>query len=293
MGLLDGRVALITGAGAGLGRAHALAFAKEGAKVVVNDIGCAVDGSGAEKSVALKVVEEIRSQGGEAIADTNSVADAQGAKSMVEASINAFGKLDILVNNAAILRDRSFAKMTEDDWDAVLSVHLKGAFYVTKPAFEHMRDKGYGRIIMTTSTAGLFGNFGQTNYSAAKAGLYGMMMTLAKEGAKYGITVNCLAPAAYTRLTVDLLGKRGVTPEQLDPAKVSPVVVYLCSEAGADLTGNVVYARGNTIKLVSMSFHPVAERALEEPAWNPLEAGEKIREAVKKLKEAEKESAEK
>jgi NAD(P)-dependent dehydrogenase (short-subunit alcohol dehydrogenase family) len=283
MGLLDDRVALITGAGAGLGRSHALAFAKEGAKVVVNDLGCEPDGSGGEASLAGKVVDEIKELGGDAIADTHSVNDAEGAKAMVELGINEFGKLDILVNNAAILRDRSFMKMTEDDWDAVISVHLKGAFYVTKQAFAHMREKGYGRIIMTTSTAGLFGNFGQANYSAAKAGLYGMMMTLAKEGAKYGITVNCLAPAAYTRLTVDMLSKRGVTQEQLDPGKVSPAVVYLCSEAAADISGQVVYARGNRIRLINMTWHEVAERPIEEPAWDPAEAGDMLRQAVKEL----------
>ncbi len=224
----DGRVALVTGAGAGLGRVYALELARRGAKVVVNDLGGGRDGTGGSRSAADGVVEEIRAFGGEAVANYDSVASAEGGQAMVDEAVRAFGRLDILINNAGILRDRTLVKMEPGEWDAVMDVHLKGAYNVTRPAFVRMREQGYGRIVMTTSAAGLYGNFGQTNYSAAKMGLVGFMNTVRLEGAKYNIRVNTVAPAAATRLTEDVM-----PPElfaKLKPEFVAPLVLYLCSE---------------------------------------------------------------
>jgi NAD(P)-dependent dehydrogenase (short-subunit alcohol dehydrogenase family)/putative sterol carrier protein len=221
-------VALVTGAGAGLGRVYALELARRGAKVVVNDLGGGRDGTGGSRSAADGVVEEIRAFGGEAVANYDSVASAEGGQAMVDEAVRAFGRLDILINNAGILRDRTLVKMEPGEWDAVMDVHLKGAYNVTRPAFVRMREQGYGRIVMTTSAAGLYGNFGQTNYSAAKMGLVGFMNTVRLEGAKYNIRVNTVAPAAATRLTEDVM-----PPElfaKLKPEFVAPLVLYLCSE---------------------------------------------------------------
>ena len=199
----DQRVAIVTGAGGGLGRVYALEFAKRGAKVVVNDLGGARDGSGeGSQSPAQKVVEEIRAQGGEAVANYDTVATPEGGERIVKAALDAFGTVDILINNAGILRDKSLLKMEPETWQAVLDVHLNGAYHVTKPAFAVMKEKGYGRIVLTTSAAGLYGNFGQTNYSSAKMGLVGFMNTLKLEGAKYNIKVNTIAPMAAYRLKI-------------------------------------------------------------------------------------------
>jgi NAD(P)-dependent dehydrogenase (short-subunit alcohol dehydrogenase family)/putative sterol carrier protein/acyl dehydratase len=224
----DGQVAIVTGAGGGLGRTYALELARRGAKVVVNDLGSAPDGSGSSPSPADAVVQEITHAGGTAIANYDSVVSPQGGERIVQTALDAFGRLDILVNNAGILRDKSFAKMTPDLWDAVLAVHLQGAYHVTRPAFIAMRRQGYGRIVLTTSAAGLFGNFGQANYSAAKMGLVGLMNTLKLEGAKYNIKVNTVAPIAATRLTQDVLPSD--LADQLKPEFVAPLVLYLCSE---------------------------------------------------------------
>jgi NAD(P)-dependent dehydrogenase (short-subunit alcohol dehydrogenase family)/putative sterol carrier protein len=224
----DGKVAVVTGAGAGLGRVYALELAKRGAKVVVNDFGGSRDGSGdGSASPADKVVEEIKALGGEAVANYDNVATAEGGENIVKTALDNFGSLDILVNNAGILRDKSFVKMEPENWEAVLSVHLHGAYHVTRPAFAAMKEKGYGRIVMTTSAAGLYGNFGQTNYSAAKMGVVGLMNTLKHEGAKYNIKVNAIAPIAASRLTEDVM-----PPDLFEKSKpefVAPVVLYLCS----------------------------------------------------------------
>ncbi|PKN60662.1 MAG: short-chain dehydrogenase [Deltaproteobacteria bacterium HGW-Deltaproteobacteria-11] len=225
----DGRVAVITGAGGGLGRVYALELARRGARVVVNDFGGARDGDGAgSASPADQVVNEIRDFGGEAVANYASVATPEGGENIIQAALDAFGRVDILINNAGILRDKGIGKMEPENWKVVLDVHLNGAYHVTRPAFRAMREKGYGRIIMTTSAAGLYGNYGQTNYSAAKMGLVGLMNTLKLEGGKYNIKVNTVAPIAASRLTADIL-----PPDLLDKMKpefVSPLVLYLCSE---------------------------------------------------------------
>jgi NAD(P)-dependent dehydrogenase (short-subunit alcohol dehydrogenase family)/acyl dehydratase len=236
----DGRVAIITGAGAGLGRIYALELAKRGAKVVVNDLGAARDGSGkGSKQPAQKVVEEIQSLGAEAVASYDSVATVEGGANIVKTALDAFGTLDILINNAGILRDKTFLKMEPQNWQAVLDVHLNGAYNVSRPAFDVMKQKGYGRILMTTSAAGLHGNFGQTNYSAAKMGLVGLMNTLKLEGEKYNIKVNTIAPVAVSRLTADILPPEFI--DKLKPELVAPMALYLVSEQ-CPVSGNIYNA---------------------------------------------------
>ena len=222
-----GRVAIITGAGGGLGRHHAIELAKRGAKVVINDLGGSKDGVGSSTSAADHVVEEIKALGGEAVPNYDNVATQEGGENIVQTAIDAFGKIDILINNAGILLDSTFVKMDEKKWDVVVDVHLKGTFCVTKPAFLHMVKQSYGRIIMTTSGSGLFGNFGQTNYSSAKMGVVGFANVLKLEGAKYNIKTNVIAPIAGTRLTEDV-----VPPEIFSRMKVdfvTPAVLYMCS----------------------------------------------------------------
>jgi NAD(P)-dependent dehydrogenase (short-subunit alcohol dehydrogenase family) len=253
MALLTGKVALVTGAGGGLGRCHALALAKEGAKLVVNDLGGARDGSGrGAHSMADKVVDEIKALGGQAVANYDSVVSVEGGERMVKAAVDAFGKLDICVNNAGILRDKTLAKLTEDLWDPVVDVHLKGTYCVTRPAYNHMRERGQGGVIInTSSTSGLNGNFGQTNYGAAKAGIWGFSRCLAIEGQKAGVRVYILAPVALTRLTEDLAGM-GEMKEKLDPSLVSPLVVYLASELAKDQTGTTYFVGGGRIAEMRM-----------------------------------------
>ncbi len=224
----NGRVAIVTGAGAGIGREYSFELAKRGAKVVVNDLGVTRDGSGASSAAADGVVEEIRKAGGEAVANYDNVATMQGGEGIVKTAVDAYGKLDILINNAGILRDKSFVKMTEVEWDAVIAVHLKGAFCVTQPAVRAMKDNNYGRVVFTASTSGLYGNFGQTNYGAAKLGLLGIMNTLKQEVSKYNILVNSIAPTAWSRMTEDIMPE--AIGKKMKPKFNVPLVLYLCSE---------------------------------------------------------------
>jgi NAD(P)-dependent dehydrogenase (short-subunit alcohol dehydrogenase family) len=225
----EGRVAIVTGAGAGLGRTYAIDLARRGAKVVVNDLGGARDGSGKGSSTPADiVVEEIKAAGGEAVANYDNVATVEGGENITKTAMDAFGKVDIVVNNAGILRDKSFLKMDPENWDIVVAVHLRGPYCVTRPAFKVMRENGYGRIVLTTSASGIYGNFGQTNYAAAKTAMLGLMNVLGLEGAKYNIMTNTIAPSAASRLTADV-----VPPEMLErmkPEFVTPIVTYMCSE---------------------------------------------------------------
>ena len=239
----DGKVAIITGAGGGLGRQHALLLAARGALVVVNDLGGAVDGTGADVGAAQLVVDEIKAAGGEAVADSNSVATPEGGAAVVQTAIDTFSRVDIVINNAGILRDKSFANMSSELLDPVLDVHLRGAFHVTQPAWQHMREQNYGRIVSTSSSSGLFGNFGQANYGAAKMGIVGFTRVLSVEGAKYGITANAIAPLALTRMTEALLGPMG---EKVAPERVSPLVAYLAHES-CTATGRVFSVGGGRI----------------------------------------------
>lgn len=223
----DGKVAIITGAGGGLGRQHALMMAKRGALIVVNDLGGSIDGVGSNSSAAQIVVDEIKAIGGEAVADHNTVATPEGGQAIVQTAIDTYGRVDIVINNAGILRDKAFHNMTPDLLNPVIDVHLKGAFYVTQPAFVHMREQGYGRIISTSSAAGVFGNFGQTNYGAAKMGLVGFTRVLGVEGARFNIKANAIAPLAMTRMTEDILG---ALKDKLAPELVSPLVAFLAHE---------------------------------------------------------------
>jgi NAD(P)-dependent dehydrogenase (short-subunit alcohol dehydrogenase family) len=238
---VEGRVVVVTGAGGGLGRQHALLFAARGAKVVVNDLGGAKDGTGAGTQMADQVVKEITTAGGEAVANYDSVARPEGGQAIVQSALDAFGRVDVVVNNAGILRDVTFANMTDEQWNTVLDVHLSGTFWVTRAAWPHFKQQQFGRVIVTTSTSGLYGNFGQANYGAAKLGVVGLVNTLALEGRKYSINVNAVAPAAATRMT------EGIYPPamlaQLDPAYVSPAVVYLASEECTE-TGEIILAGG-------------------------------------------------
>lgn len=222
------RVAIVTGAGQGIGRMYALELAKRGAKVVVNDLGVSRDGAGSDTSVAEALVAEIKAAGYEATANTDSVSTMVGGQNIVNTALDAYGKIDILINNAGILRDKSFLKMTEDEWDLVISVHLKGAFCVTQPAVNVMKQNNYGRVVFTSSTSGLFGNFGQTNYGAAKMGVIGIMNTLKLELAKYNIKINTVAPTAWSRMTADIFPPE--FEEKMNPQFNEPMVLYLCSE---------------------------------------------------------------
>jgi NAD(P)-dependent dehydrogenase (short-subunit alcohol dehydrogenase family) len=235
----NNRVAIVTGAGGGLGRSHALALAKRGVKVVVNDLGGSVDGTGGSETMAQSVVKEIEAMGGEAIANGANVTIQDEVEAMVAETIERFGKVDILVNNAGILRDKSFSKMTMADWDLVVAVHLKGSATCTKAVWNHMKENKYGRIVMTTSSSGMYGNFGQTNYGAAKAGLSGFMRTLCLEGAKYDIRVNTLSPTARSRMTEGLMPEEYL--EQLRVEPVSQGLVYLVCD---DAPNRVILAAG-------------------------------------------------
>jgi NAD(P)-dependent dehydrogenase (short-subunit alcohol dehydrogenase family) len=241
---LDGKVAIITGSGGGIGRSHALLFAKEGAKVVVNDMGGARDGTGGDQAAASKVVSEIKAAGGEAAANFDDVSTSEGAQKIVKTALDAWGKVDVLVNNAGILRDKSFLKMDDVMWDAVVSVHLTGTYKVSQAVAKQLVLQGHGgRIVNTTSVSGMLGNFGQANYAAAKAGIYGLTRTMSIELQKHRITVNALAPIAKTRMTEDLPMFQGVST--MTPEHISPAALFLASDLCGDKTGHVLAVAGS------------------------------------------------
>ncbi|MHA2224341.1 MAG: SDR family NAD(P)-dependent oxidoreductase [Candidatus Hodarchaeales archaeon] len=242
MGLFDGKVVVITGAGRGIGRAHALGFSREGAKVVVNDLGTSLDGSGSTTSVADKVVEKIKTEGGIAVPNYDNVASMDGGKKIINSTLDNYGRIDVLVNNAGILRDKTLLKMEEEMWDRVINVHLKGTFSCTQAAARIMREQGNGgSIINTTSLTGLKGNFGQTNYGAAKAGIVGFTINAAIELDRYKITVNCIAPMAITRM------KSPVVSEEMTPTTITPVVLFLASDKARNITGRIIGIHGQTL----------------------------------------------
>jgi NAD(P)-dependent dehydrogenase (short-subunit alcohol dehydrogenase family) len=294
----DGRVAVVTGAGGGLGRQHALALAARGAKVVVNDLGGTLDGAGGTPSAALAVVEEIRKAGGQAIASGASVTDAIAVQTMIDDAMKAWGRVDILVNNAGILRDKSFTKMTLDDFRLVVEVHLMGAVNCSKAVWDIMRAQNYGRIVMTTSSSGLYGNFGQSNYGAAKMALVGLMQTLSIEGAKNNIHVNCLAPTAATRMTQDLMPEavlKLLQPETVTPgllalvAEDAPTRAILCAGAGAFERAHITLTQGvfvgmpaDAAEQVAMQFDALSDREGESvpqsgSAQGTIEVGKAMR----------------
>ena len=281
--LCEGRVAIVTGAARGVGRQHALGLARHGARVVVNDIGAALDGSGGDVSPAEQVAAEIRAAGGEAVVNGDDVSSWDGSRSMIQQAIDAFGRLDVLVNNAGILRDRMLVNMTEDEWDAVIRVHLKGTFAPSRHAAAHWRqvsketgDRVNARIINTTSTSGIYGNVGQTNYGAAKAGIAAFSIIAARELGRIGVTVNAISPTAYTRMTE---GLREYSPEDIevrDPRWVSPTVVYLASAEASDITGRVIQA-GNGRVAVCEGWRRGAE---VDQIEDPEQLGPQIRSMI-------------
>jgi NAD(P)-dependent dehydrogenase (short-subunit alcohol dehydrogenase family) len=273
MGLLDGKVAVVTGAGGGIGRAEALLLAKEGAKVVVNDLGGARDGSGSSDSMASKVAEEIKAAGGEAVPSFDSVATVEGAQKIVGTAVSAFGRIDVLVNNAGILRDKSLLKMDEAMWDVVIAVHLKGTFLCSQAAAKQMvAQGGGGRIVNTTSVSGMMGNFGQANYAAAKAGIYGFTRTAAIELQKHRITVNALAPIAKTRLTEDLPMFQTVT-DSLTPDHIAPAALFLASDLCGDKTGHVLAVAGAQMYIYKVVQSPGKFKD-ENGVWTAQEIAE-------------------
>ena len=264
---LDNKVAIVTGAGGGLGRSHALLLAHHGARIVVNDLGGNADGTGASESMADQVVKEIEAAGGEAVANHDSVSTPEGGAAIVQTALDAFGTVDIVINNAGILRDKSFLKIPPADFDILLDVHLRGAFHVSQPAFAVMKEHGFGRFVHTTSAAGLFGNFGQANYGAAKAGISGLTKVAARDLGRYGVTVNSICPVAGTRMTVtdaylrarELRKQQGIVREDrgtgeiehLNPDDVAPMVVYLASQHAGSVNGQFFLCYGGAIALVS------------------------------------------
>ncbi|GAA0277977.1 SDR family oxidoreductase [Streptomyces polychromogenes] len=283
MGIADGRVVIVTGAGRGLGRAHALAFAAEGARVVVNDLGVGLDGLPGPGGPAAGVVEEIRALGGEALAHGGDVATTEGADSLVACALDAFGRLDTLVNNAGFLRDRMLVNLGEEDWDAVMRVHLKGHFLPLRAAAAWWRSEAKAgrpvaaRVVNTSSGAGLLGSVGQGNYSAAKAGILGLTLVAAAEMGRYGVQVNAVAPAARTRMTEETFAATMAAPaagafDAMAPENVSPLVVWLGAEASAGVTGRVFEAEGGRITVMEgWRPGPTADRGSR---WTPAEAGE-------------------
>ena len=285
--LCEGRVAIVTGAARGVGKENALLLAKEGARLLVNDLGGAVDGTGADATPAQEVANEIIAGGGEAVVNGDDVSSWDGAKNMIDQAIDTYGKLDILVNNAGILRDRMLVNMTEQEWDAVIQVHLKGTFAPSRHAAAYWREKSKetgepvgGRIVNTTSTSGIYGNMGQTNYGAAKAGIAAFTIIAARELRRIGVTVNAISPSAYTRMTE---GLRELSEEEIadrHPKWVAPAVVYLCSEEAEDLTGRIIQAGGGMVA-VCEGWRRGAE--MEQMA-DPSELGVHLREMCQKVR---------
>jgi NAD(P)-dependent dehydrogenase (short-subunit alcohol dehydrogenase family) len=273
VGLLDGRVAIVTGSGRGIGREFALCFGREGAKVVVNDVGVALDGQGTDDDPALQVCKEIEALGGAAVPNYDSVSDFSGAGRIVQTAVDAFGTVDILVNNAGIVRDKSLLKMEESDFDAVIAVHLKGTFNCTRHAAPVMKEKGYGRIVNITSSAGLRGNFGQTNYGAAKAGIMGMTFVWSLELGRYGITVNAIAPSGATRMTAGLFERSGAEPPaEENPALNAPLVAYVASEQAGHVNGQIL---GRTEYSYSIFQHPKQISWMwRDGGWTPAEVAQ-------------------
>jgi len=277
MGLLDGKVAIVTGAGGGLGREHALALAADGAAVLVNDLGGARDGTGAGKNMADHVVDEIKANGGEAAANYDNVATVEGGQAILQSALDAFEQVDVVVNNAGILRDKSFANTTEDLWDPVVAVHLKGTYCVTHAVYRHMKERGQGGVIInTSSTSGLNGNFGQCNYGAAKAGIAGFSRCLAIEGVKYGIRVFILAPVALTRLTEDLPGFDESTKDRMRPGLVSPLVTFLSSDLSKDITGKTFFVGGGRIAEMRVVTHTGVTKADDGGLWTAEEIAKQM-----------------
>ena len=283
MGMLDGKVALVTGAGGGLGENHALLLAKEGACVVVNDLGGARDGTGGSSAMADQVVASIKAMGGSAVADYGNVAREEDAAGMIKTAVDNFGKLDFVIANAGILRDKSFKNMDNEMWEAVLNVHLRGTYLTVKHAYHQMLDQGEGgSIVVTSSTSGLLGNFGQTNYGAAKAGIAGFARCLFQEGLKYGIRVNILAPTAFSRMTEDVLPEDKNLEELLSPDKVSPLVVWLGSDDAKEVTGRQFLVSGNTVQLLSWQAQDIATKDNTDEPWSVAEIGEKVAATIDK-----------
>jgi NAD(P)-dependent dehydrogenase (short-subunit alcohol dehydrogenase family) len=288
-GICEGRVVIVTGGGRGIGRGHSLEFARQGAKVVVNDLGAAVDGQGAEQSVAQSVVDEIKAMGGEAVANTDDVADWDASKRLIEQAYDTFGDLHVLVCNAGILRDRMLFNMEEAEWDAVIRVHLKGTFCPVRHATNRWREEAKQgaeldkRIITTTSTSGIYGNPGQANYGAAKAGIAAFTIILSREMAKYGITVNSISPGALTRMTENLGGPRGEQPQgwsPRDPDNIAPIAAWLGSEQSKGITGRVFHASGGRLG-ISEGWHPGPMKD-KEGRWDPAELGPVVAELIDK-----------
>ena len=287
-GICEGRVAIVTGAGRGIGREHALSLARQGTKVLVNDLGAEVDGSGGSTGPAGEVVEEIRGMGGEAAANGDDVSDWEGAQRMVNQAVETFGGLDILVNNAGILRDRMLVNMTEEEWDAVIKVHLKGTFAPTRWAAAYWRERSKAgetnaaAVINTTSPSGIFGNPGQANYGAAKAGIASFTIIVSKELERYGVTANAVAPVALTRMTENL--GMGQLPEeakeQLSPRWISPIVTWLASTEGRDVTGRVFEVSGRSVSVAEPWQHGPSAKAIEDPT----QLGDVVRDLVGKAK---------
>lgn len=279
MGLLDGKVAIVTGAGRGIGREHSIALAKEGAKIIVNDLGGSTAGEGADTTPAQSVVDEIKALGGDAAANYGNVADFNQAKEMVQQAVDEFGRLDILVNNAGILRDRMLVSMTEDEWDAVIAVHMKGHFAPTHHAANYWREQSKagnainGRVVNTSSPSGVFGNVGQTNYGAAKAGIAAFTIIAAQELGRYGVTVNCLAPNARTRMTENIFAGMEAKENEydpLDPANISPVVVALCADEAQSITGQCFFIYGNSVNVLK-PWEPGTLVRKDNDFWDPKE----------------------